>query len=482
MTQLQSPSGRSQPDSVAVRSPLDRFFKLSERRTTVSREIRGGITTFVAMAYVILLVPLILGGVTDINGDKLSIPQLTTATALAAGLSTVLMGLVGNVPLALAAGLGLVPVVAYQAAPHMTWPQAMGLVVLMGAVIVVLAATGLRTMIINAIPLALKNAIGVGIGMFIAMIGLVSSGVVGNGAAGGPPVTLGVDGHLEGWPVVVFAVGLLLMLALFARKVPGAMLISIAVATVLAIIINSVATIDPMAWGTVVPEAPESLFAAPDFGLMFNVDLFGGFAEAGALVASVVLFTLVLTGFFDAMGTVFGVCDEAGLLDEKGSMPGFGKILTTDGVAQIIGGATGGAGSTVYVESATGVGEGARTGLTSVVTGGLFCAAIFFTPLAAVVPIQAAAPALVLVGALMMTQARKIDWSDLEVAIPAFVTIVLMPFTYSITNGVGAGLIAYVVIKAARGKFGEIHGLVWIVSAVFAAYFAISGIELVLGG
>ncbi|MFB8002566.1 NCS2 family permease [Nocardia sp. NPDC056000] len=481
MTQIQDPTPTA-TTTIARGSALDRFFKLNERHTTVSREIRGGITTFVAMAYVILLVPLILGGVTDIDGNHLSIAQLTTATAFSAGLSTVLMGLVGNVPLALAAGLGVVPVVAFQAAPHMTWPQTMGLVVLMGVIIVIMAATGLRTMIINAIPTALKNAIGVGIGMFIAMIGLVSSGVVGHGAPGGPPVTLGVDGHLQGWPVVVFAVGLLLMLALYVRKVPGAILISIAVSTLLAIVINALATIDPKAWGTVVPKRPDSFFAAPDFGLMLNVDLFGGFARAGGLVASVVLFTLVLTGFFDAMGTVFGVCDEAKLLDEKGTMPGIGKILTVDGIAQVIGGVSGGAGSTVYVESATGVGEGARTGLTSVVTGGLFAAAVFFTPLAAVVPIQAAAPALVLVGALMMTQARKIDWTDLEIAVPAFVTIALMPFTYSITNGVGAGLISYVVIKAARGKFSEIHWLVAVVSVVFAAYFGINAIELALGG
>ncbi|MFC9897195.1 NCS2 family permease [Nocardia sp. NPDC127579] len=481
MTQIETKPVAGEP-AASGKGWHDRFFRLTERKTSVSREVRGGITTFVAMAYVILLVPLILGGVTDMNGDKLSIAQLTTATAFSAGLSTVLMGLVGNVPLALAAGLGLVPVVAFQAAPHMTWPQAMGLVILMGVIIVILAATGLRTMIINAIPVALKNAIGVGIGMFIALIGLVSAGVVGHGEGSGPPVTLGIGGHLSGWPVVVFAVGLLVMLALFIRKVPGAMLISIAIATVLAVIINANAAIDPKTWGPVVPETPDKLFAAPDFGLMFDVDLFGGFATAGALTASIVLFTLVLTGFFDAMGTIFGVCDEAELLDEKGTMPGLGKVLTVDGVGQIIGGAAGGAGATVYVESATGVGEGSRTGLTSVVTGGLFCAAIFFTPIAAVVPIQAAAPALVLVGALMMTQARKIDWNDLEVAVPAFLTIALMPFTYSITNGVGAGLIAYVVIKAARGKFGEVHWLLYAVSAVFLAYFGINAIELVLGG
>ncbi|CAM4180394.1 NCS2 family permease [Nocardia ninae] len=480
MTQVQTHS--SVPEPVTGRSPLDRFFRLSERKTTVSREIRGGITTFVAMAYVILLVPLIIGGVKDIDGNTLSIAQLTTATAFSAGLSTILMGLVGNVPLALAAGLGVVPVVAFQAAPHMTWPQTMGLVVLMGVVIVILAATGLRTMIINAIPLSLKNAIGVGIGMFIAMIGLVSAGVVGHGAQTGPPVTLGAGGHLSGWPVVIFAVGLLLMLALFIRKVPGAILISIAVATVLAIVVNSLAKVDPKTWGPVVPETPKGFFAAPDFGLVLDIDLLGGFARAGGLVAGVVLFTLVLTGFFDAMGTVFGVCDEAGLLDERGTMPGLGKVLTVDGIGQVIGGVSGGAGNTVYVESATGVGEGARTGLASVMTGGLFCLAVLFTPLAAVVPIQAAAPALVLVGALMMTQARKIDWADLEVAVPAFLTIVLMPFTYSITNGVGAGVIAYVVIKAARGKFSEIHWLIWVVAVVFAGYFGIAAIELMLGG
>ncbi|MFF3227282.1 NCS2 family permease [Nocardia suismassiliense] len=480
MTQVQTHS--SVPEPVTGRSPLDRFFRLSERKTTVSREIRGGITTFVAMAYVILLVPLIIGGVKDIDGNTLSIAQLTTATAFSAGLSTILMGLVGNVPLALAAGLGVVPVVAFQAAPHMTWPQTMGLVVLMGVVIVILAATGLRTMIINAIPLSLKNAIGVGIGMFIAMIGLVSAGVVGHGAQTGPPVTLGAGGHLSGWPVVIFAVGLLLMLALFIRKVPGAILISIAVATVLAIVVNSLAKVDPKTWGPVVPETPKGFFAAPDFGLVLDIDLLGGFARAGGLVAGVVLFTLVLTGFFDAMGTVFGVCDEAGLLDERGTMPGLGKVLTVDGIGQVIGGVSGGAGNTVYVESATGVGEGARTGLASVMTGGLFCLAVLFTPLAAVVPIQAAAPALVLVGALMMTQARKIDWADLEVAVPAFLTIVLMPFTYSITNGVGAGVIAFVVIKAARGKFSEIHWLIWVVAAVFAGYFGIAAIELMLGG
>ncbi len=474
MTQVQIRPTETEPG----RPPLERLFRIKERGSTVSREVRGGITTFLAMAYVILLVPLILSSATDSAGAHLDKAQIATATAFAAGLSTILMGVVGNVPLSLAAGLGVVPVVAYQAAPHMTWPETMGLVVLMGVIIVIMAATGLRTMIINAIPLAMKNAIGVGIGMFIAMIGLVSAGVVGHGSADGPPVTLGVNGHLAGWPVVIFGFSLLLMLALYIRKVPGAILISIAASTVLAVIVNSVAKIPDKDWGTAVPRLPHNFFAAPNFGLMMHINPVGGFHTAGPLTAGVVLFTLVLTGFFDAMGTVFGVCDEAKLLDETGNMPGMGKVLTLDGIAQVIGGASGGAGATVYVESATGVGEGARTGLTSLVSGGLFAIVMFFTPIAGVVPIQAASPALVLVGALMMTQARKIDWSDLELAIPAFVTIALMPFTYSITNGVGAGLLAYTVIKAARGKFREIHWLVWVVSAVFICYFGVNAIEM----
>ncbi len=474
MTQVQIRPTETEPG----RPPLERLFRIKERGSTVSREVRGGITTFLAMAYVILLVPLILSSATDSAGAHLDKAQIATATAFAAGLSTILMGVVGNVPLSLAAGLGVVPVVAYQAAPHMTWPETMGLVVLMGVIIVIMAATGLRTMIINAIPLAMKNAIGVGIGMFIAMIGLVSAGVVGHGSADGPPVTLGVNGHLAGWPVVIFGFSLLLMLALYIRKVPGAILISIAASTVLAVIVNSVAKVSDKDWGTAVPRLPHNFFAAPNFGLMMHINPVGGFHTAGPLTAGVVLFTLVLTGFFDAMGTVFGVCDEAKLLDETGNMPGMGKVLTLDGIAQVIGGASGGAGATVYVESATGVGEGARTGLTSLVSGGLFAIVMFFTPIAGVVPIQAASPALVLVGALMMTQARKIDWSDLELAIPAFVTIALMPFTYSITNGVGAGLLAYTVIKAARGKFREIHWLVWVVSAVFICYFGVNAIEM----
>ncbi|MEU9834888.1 NCS2 family permease [Streptosporangium sp. NPDC048047] len=454
---------------------MDRFFELTARGSTVGQEVRGGLTTFMAMAYIILLNPLILGGATDVTGAKLSIPQLTTSTIVAAAVSTILIGLVGNAPFGVAAGLGLNAVVAYQAAPYMTWAQAMGLVVLEGAVIVLLAVSGVRRLIMNSIPLALKHAISVGIGMFIALIGLVDAGFVGKGT--GSPVQLGTTGHLTGWPVAVFCFGLLLVIVLFVRKVPGAILIAIVVTAVLAIVVNGVARIDPASWGVVVPKIPEGVVAMPDFGLIGHIDLFGGFARAGVVTALVVLFTLVLSGFFDAMGTIIGVSDEAGLVDAEGRVPRLGAILTVDGVSAAVGGFSSASANTVFVESAAGVGEGARTGLAAVTTGGVFLVTMFFTPLSSVVPAAAAAPALVLVGALMMTQARNVPWDDLTLAIPAFLTIVLMPFTYSITNGVGAGVIGYTVIQAALGRSRNVSWLLWVVALVFVAYFGIEGIR-----
>ncbi|HEX2313660.1 MAG TPA: NCS2 family permease [Thermomonospora sp.] len=480
MTRVHPDPAQQAPDRTP-RSALDRFFDLTGRGTTVAREVRGGVTTFVAMAYLVVLIPLIIGDAKDVTGATLDPAQLTTMVALSAGLTTLLMGLVGNAPLAMAAGLGVTPIVVFQAAPHMTWPQAMGLVVLEGVVIVLFALTGIRTLVMDAIPLALKQAVGVGIGAFIALIGLVDAGFVGHHEAAATPVTLGTFGKLAGWPVLVFCAGLALMLVLFVRRVPGAMLLSIIATTGLAIVINAVADIDPRSWGPVEPKLPDQVFATPDFGLMFDVDLVGGFERAGVVTATVVLFTLVLSGFFDAMGTILGVCEEARMLDERGGLPGLGRILTVDGFGAIVGGGVGGSANTAVVESAAGVAEGARTGLASVVTGGLLTALIFVTPLAGVVPLGAAAPALVLVGALMMTHVRKIDWDDLEIAVPAFLTIVLMPFTYSITVGVGAGVLAYTLLKAARGRFGEIHWLLYALSAVFAAYFALDGVEQLLG-
>jgi AGZA family xanthine/uracil permease-like MFS transporter len=254
-------------NDIPARTPLDRFFRVGERGSTVGREVRGGITTFVAMSYIVLLNPLILGASAGITGARLSIDQVTTTTALAAGVMTILMGLVGNAPLALAAGLGVNGVVAFQMAPTMTWAQAFGLVVLEGFCIVVMAVSGVRERIINAIPAPLKIAITVGIGLYIAFVGLVSAGFVTrtpDAAHSTVPVRMGVDGHLVGWPIVVFAVGLLLMIVLMSRGVPGAVLISIGTATLLAIVVNSVFHVE--GWGLVEPTVPDSVVAAPDFG------------------------------------------------------------------------------------------------------------------------------------------------------------------------------------------------------------------------
>ncbi len=471
-----APTAKATPPGWA--RSLDGFFKISQRGSTIGREVRGGFVTFFAMAYIVVLNPIILGGAADKFGHHLSIPQLATATAVVAAVMTVIMGVTGNVPLAIAAGLGLNAVVAFQIAPTMSWPDAMGLVVLEGIGICILVATGLRQAIMDSIPLAMKQAIGVGIGLFIAFIGLVDAEFVQPGS--GVPVQLGT-GHLTGWPVLMFCFGVLLTFVLMVRRVKGALLISIVATTVLSVIINSAAHLTHADWGLVQPKVPHKIVAAPDFGLIGHFSLFGGFAEAGVITAVVFLFTLVLSDFFDAMGTIIGVTNEAGLLDEKGKLPGIGRVLFVDGLAAAAGGVGSASSNTAFVESAAGVGEGARTGFANVVTGGLFAVALFLTPLTSIVPSQAATPALVAVGFLMMTQVKNIDWNDYEIAIPAFLTIALMPFTYSITNGIGAGVISFVVIKAARGKAKEAGVLMWIIALLFAAYFALDPIQQALG-
>jgi AGZA family xanthine/uracil permease-like MFS transporter len=457
---------------------LDRYFKITERGSTVEREIRGGLATFFTMAYIVVLNPIILSSGVDKFGHHLSVSQLVTATALVAAVMTAIMGIAGNVPLAIAAGLGLNSVLAFQIAPTMSWPDAMGLVVIEGLGIVVLVATGLRETIMNSIPLAIKQAISVGIGLFIAFIGLVDAGFVTTPKGAAVPVQLGATGRLTGWPVVVFAFGLLLTVVLLVRRVRGAILISIIAATVLAVIINSVATVKN--WGLIEPKVPHRIVGKPDFGLLGHVSIGGGFAKAGVLTAIIFIFTLILSDFFDAMGTIIGVGNEAGLLDEEGRMPGIGRILMIDGVAAMAGGAASASSNTCFIESASGVGEGARTGLANLATAGLFVVALFLTPLATIVPSQAATPALVAVGFLLLTQVKDIPWDDWEISIPAFLTIILMPFTYSITNGIGAGLVTYVVIKAAKGKASEPGLLLWIIAALFAIYFALDPIQRAL--
>ena len=468
---------------------MDTFFKISERGSTVGREVRGGVVTFFTMAYIIVLNPIILLTAPDADGNFLAggdFPGIAATTALVAGVLTILMGVVANYPLALATGLGLNAFVAFSIASGMTWADAMGLVVLEGLVILVLVLTGFREAVFHAVPAQLKIAISVGIGLFIALIGLVDAGFVRRTGAGPVPVELGSGGVLVGWPVLVFVFGLILMITLYVKNVKGAILISIAITTVVAIIVESIAKIGPMVdgdnvnpkgWNLNVPAIPDSFAAVPSFPALGEFSLLGSFERVGIVTAVLFVFTLMLADFFDTMGTMTAIGAEAGLNDEEGTPPGAQRILVVDSVAAIAGGAAGVSSNTSYIESASGVGEGARTGLASVVTGVLFLLATFFTPLVAAIPSEAAVPALVLVGFLMMQQVSDIDWRDLEVAIPAFLTIVLMPFTYSISVGIGAGFVAYVLIKVVVGKVKDVHPLMWVVAALFVVYFAYTPIS-----
>jgi adenine/guanine/hypoxanthine permease len=483
-------------DSARNVSSVDRYFSITRRDSTVAREIRGGLVTFVTMVYIVVLNPLIIGTVKDKNGHFLgggSAPNLAAvaaATALVACVLTLAMGLIGRYPFALATGLGLNAFVAFQVATRMSWTAAMGMVVLEGLLITVLVLTGFRVAVFNAIPAQLKSAIAVGIGLFITLIGLVDAGFVRAGA--GTPVDIGVGGHLDGWPTLVFVIGVLLIAVLMARKVRGAILIGIVVSTILAVIIEAIGDIGPQTdatgkvvnpegWALNVPSFSGKSFGAPDLGLVGHFSLGGGFSAVGIVSGIVIVFSLVLSDFFDVMGTTIGLAQEADLLDKNGQLPGIGRVLLIDGLAAVGGGAAGASSATTYVESAAGIGDGARTGLASVVTGLLFLVTIFLSPLAQFVPSEAAAPALVVVGVLMMRQVRNIDFGALELALPAFLTIALMPFTYSITNGVGAGFVSYVVLQVAVGRARAIHPLMWAVSAFFALYFAIQPLKTLFG-
>jgi AGZA family xanthine/uracil permease-like MFS transporter len=467
---------------------VDKFFKITERGSTVGREVRGGVVTFFTMAYIIVLNPLILGFAKDADGKFLgggsapNLAMIAAGTALVAGVMTILMGVVANFPLALATGLGLNAFVAFSIATQMTWADAMGLIVLEGLVILVLVLTGFREAVFHAVPAQLKIAISVGIGLFIALIGFVDAGFVRripDAANTTVPVQLGPSGSLQGWPVVVFVFGLALVICLWVLRVKGAILISIIATTVIAVIVESIGNFgaggakNPTGWGLTVPKFPDKVFDTPDFGTLGQFNLFGSFSQVGAVAAILLIFTLMLADFFDTMGTMTAIGAEAGLLDADGAPPNTRAILVVDSIAAAAGGAAGVSSNTSYIESASGVGEGARTGLASVVTGVLFLLAVFVAPLVAVIPSEAAVPALVLVGFLMMQQVKGISWDDLEIAIPAFLTIVLMPFTYSITVGIGAGFLAYVLIKVVKGKVGAIHPLLWVISVLFILYFAI---------
>jgi AGZA family xanthine/uracil permease-like MFS transporter len=477
---------------------LDSYFKITERGSTVAQEVRGGIVTFFTMAYIVALNPLIIGLAKDADGkyigggDAPNLALVAAMTALMAGVLTILMGVLGNYPLALATGLGLNTFVAVGIASQMTWADAMGLVVIEGIIITILVLTGFRGAVFRAVPGQLKIAISVGIGLFIALIGLVDAGFVRRTGAGPVPVTLGDNGNLVGWPIIVFGFGLLLTIALMVKKIKGAILIGIVVATAAAIAIESAFKIGPLfngatgevnpkGWNLNVPAMPAEVVATPDFSLFGDFNLLGSFDRVPLITAILFIFTLLLSDFFDTVGTVTAIGHESGLIDDEGNVPNNNRILFVDSLGAVAGGAGSISSNTSYIESAAGVGEGARTGLASVVTGVLFLLTTFLAPLVAVIPYEAATPALVIVGFLMMTQIKNIDWEDLGIAIPAFLTIILMPFTYNISVGIGVGFVTHVVIRAIQGRGKEVHPLLWFVSGLFMIYFLQSPINIWVG-
>jgi AGZA family xanthine/uracil permease-like MFS transporter len=467
---------------------LDRFFEISDRGSTVATELRGGVVTFIAMAYIIVLNPIILSATSDVTGHKLAFAQVSAVTSLAAGVMTILFAVVARLPFAFAAGLGINSFLASSVVGTLSWPEAMGLVVIDGLIIVALAATGLRRLIFDAVPMPLKLAITAGIGLFILFIGLVDAGFVGSTKMPSPPVGLGSDGHgsINSVPTLIFVLTLLVTGILVARKVRGAILIGLIIGTIVAVIVEAVwhlgsATQKPGGWSLSVPTLSGSPFAIPDLSLVGQFTLYGSFVRIGILAAVMLVFTLAFTNFFDAMGSFTGLARQAELSDDDGNFPRLQSSLIVEGVGAAAGGAVSASSNTVFIESGAGIGEGARTGLASLVTGGLFLAAMFLTPLAKIVPSEVAAAALVIVGTMMASVLREIDFSDFSVALPVVLTVAVMPLSYSIANGIGVGFIAWVVVRGASGKVREISPLLWVVAVGFVLYFARGWIDTLIG-
>ncbi len=434
---------------------LDRYFDLTARGSTVGRELRGAVATFLTMAYILFVNASILG---DAGVPRDSV---VACTALAAGVCCILMGLVANFPMALASGMGLNAVVAYGLTKATgSWQTAMGIVVLNGALILLLVLIGLREAIMHALPRDLRLAIGAGIGLFIAFIGLTKAGIVVD-----HPATLVTVGSLRTPTAAVAGVGFLITAALVARRVSGALVIGIILTTMAA-----------FAWdfflgGFGVIERLPPRLTAPSFAAAFQADIRG----AMKLAFVPLILAVMMVDFFDTLGTATAVAEEAGLIDERGRIPGIRRILIVDSLSASIGGLLGASSVTSYIESAAGVAEGARTGLHTVFVGLFFLVAIVAAPLAGLVPATATAPALILVGFLMISQMARINFNDLSTAIPAFVILLTIPLTYSIAHGIGYGFVAYVATKLLTLRPRDVHPLMYLTAAAFLAYFIWGG-------
>jgi adenine/guanine/hypoxanthine permease len=503
--------------SSVPQSALGRQFRFAENGTTVARDTIAGITTFIVMSYIIFVNPAILGfaGIEGLQDIGLPFDAVLTSTCLVAGVMTIAMGLFTNRAYAIAPGLGLNAFVAFTLVANegLGFPEAMGLVVIEGLAITILVVVGLREKIMRAIPLELKKAIAVGIGLFIGFIGLVNAGLVIRGE--GTPVDLA---KFTTWPTLIAVVGIVVTIVLRARGIPGDLLIGIVLTTVFATLVN---------WAndySVYPEAlgyarwPDDIFQAPNFGLVGEIS-FDAFTTLPVLAAIAFVFTLMISDFFDTMGTLVGVGKQAGYLDTRGELPEIQRPLLVDSVAAAAGGFASASSATTYIESAAGVGVGGRTGWVSVITGALFFPFMFIAPLIGMVPPQATAAALVVVAYLMITVLSEaeeeaevaagpgqdvpavgrtdepltsprrdvvtptgrviagINFQDLALGLSAALTIMMMPFAFSIADGIGFGFIAYVLVRTTQGLWNRVHPLMWLAAAAFALYFAVDVIQ-----
>lgn len=443
-----------------TRAAARAFFELDARGTTIGREVRGGAATFLTMAYILFANPAILAAA------GMPFRPVVAATALASAAASLLMGFGANFPIALAPGMGLNAVVAYQVARAAgSWQAAMGLVVVDGVLMLILVLVGLREALLHAIPRDLRRAIGAGIGLFIAFIGAVNARIVVVPAstlaelsrsphAILPPVTFGT---LRDPETLVALAGLVATAVLLARRVRGALLLGIAFSTAFALLLG-VARFPEGAW-----------LAWPAFETFGKADLRAAFAPATLPL----LFAILLVDFFDTIGTSTAIAEEAGLVDARGNIPRLGTLLVVDSVAASIGGLFGASSVTSYVESAAGVAEGARTGLHSVVVAALFALCAFAAPIAGIVPAAATAPALIAVGFLMCRQLTRVDFAAVETALPAFVIAAAIPFTYSISHGIGYGFITYAAVQLLSGRARSLHPLLIGTAAAFACFFAL---------
>ncbi|MGH2542354.1 MAG: NCS2 family permease [Ardenticatenaceae bacterium] len=466
-------------------SGLESFFHFDARDTNLRRELWGGLTTFMVMAYIIFVNPQIL----SVAGVPFN--QALAATCFVAGLMTLLMGLAANRPFALAPGLGLNAVVAFQLVlgEGLTWQEAMGVVVLEGLIITLLVLVGIREAVMRAIPNVLKHAIGAGIGFFILFIGLINGGFVRvpvesiappvEGAALGQPATPLSIGLLDNLPILVTVIGLLITLLLFARGWQFALLAGIALTTVIAIALNAATGYTGIPVGATIPEA---IVAFPDLSFFALPGIFGipGVFRLGLLSAVLVIFSLMLTDFFDTMGTIIGVSEQMDDVGPDGEVENLHPMLLVDSLAASVGGAFGASSVTTYIESAAGVAVGGRTGLTAIVVAVLFFLAMFVAPVAGVIPAQATAPALIIVGFLMAAGLREVNWRDLAEGFPALMTVLMMPLTYSITNGIGFGFITYVAIRTFQGRAREVHWMLWVSAVAFLLYFLLPWLQTAL--